>query len=123
MSIELATALNILMTTYKKVKELSVKADNIELKNHILDMNEQLLNMKELALDLREENTALNEEIKKLKSFEGKELKLQNKAYYDKDGNGPYCPNCYENDRQLVLMAKTGVIFRYQCRKCEYGIK
>ncbi|MDR0314335.1 MAG: hypothetical protein LBH71_00090 [Oscillospiraceae bacterium] len=120
---DIIVAANALITTFKELKELSEKADNVKLKTHILTMNEQILNMKEIGLEYRDENITLKEEIKRLTSFEGRELKLKNRAYYDKDNHGPYCPNCYDNDRQLILMAQTGVIFRYQCRKCEYGIK
>jgi hypothetical protein len=121
---DLIAATSILFTTYKKIKELCEKADNIELKKYILEMNEQILTMKELCLELREENNRLKEEIIKLTALSEKELVLKDNALYDRDGNGPYCPNCYENKKRLKLMAKIGTrIYKYLCTECKYGIK
>jgi len=118
MSIELSTAVSILMTTYKKIKALTDKADNIELKTHILEMNEQLLDMKELALELREENINLKNDINKLTDVSERKVVLKNRAYYDENGNGPYCPVCYDNKKQLVLLSHT--LGHQNCSTCGF---
>ena len=120
--IELITAINTLYSTYKTVKELYEKASYNELKSHILAMNEQMLDMKEIAIELRDENVNLKEEIKKLKDFENRGLHLKKGAMYDKDNNGPYCPNCYENKKILNLMGPPLPHFKPTCPQCNYNM-
>ena len=116
---ELPVAIGILINTYKKVKALADKADNIELKNHILEMNEQLLNMKEAVLELREENTNLKEENRKLKAVQDGELEFRNNAYYDKGGNVPYCSGCYASKNIKVPLVDMEMEFsRFGNKKC-----
>ena len=124
MPVELLTAINILMTTYKKVKELTEKADNIELKNHILEMNEQLLDMRELAIGLREENINLKNEINKLTAISERKMTLRDGGYYDEKGEGPYCPDCYNNNKVLVTLS-TGYPMDnlLVCNKCRRTVE
>ena len=120
---DIIAATGILLTTFKKIKDLYDRADYLELKSHILDMNEQILNTKELALELKQENLSLKEELAILKSSTEKKLIMKNKLYYDEDGNGPYCPNCY-NKKELILMSRVDMgIYTYYCTKCKFGIK
>ena len=119
---EIIIAANALIGTFKELKELYEKADYIGLKSHILDMNEQLLNMKEIALEYRDENINLKEEIDKLKTFSGLELEMRKGVYFDKNNNGPYCPNCYNNGRKLNLMCKV-LSFPETCQECNYALE
>jgi len=121
--IELITAVNTLYATYKTVKELYDKANYNELKSHILSMNEQMLSMREIAVELRDENASLKEEIKRLKDFENRGLQLkEDGAMYDKDNNGPYCPNCYENHKLLNLMSPPLSGTSPKCSQCRYNM-
>ena len=119
---ELITAVNILLSTYKIAKELYEKSDYVGLKSHILSMNEQILDMKEVALELRDENVNLKEEIKKYKEFEDRGfVRKDNKAYYDKNDIGPYCPTCFDNEKYLSLMSAP-MSFPPACPKCNYSL-
>ena len=116
---DLITAVNVLMSTYKAVKELYEKADSIELKSHILAMNEQILDLKEIALNLRDENTALKQEVRKIKEFDDRGLTMKNGAYFDKNSNGPYCPTCWDNEKYLSLMGRIHRKMPLSCTKCQ----
>jgi regulator of replication initiation timing len=122
MSIELATAITILTTTYKTVKALSEKADNIELKNHILNMNEQIQDFREAAIELREENTRLKEEIKRLTAVSEKKLVYKDGVYYD-EFEAAFCPNCYDKKKELIRMS-TGYPLNNLliCKNCKYEV-
>jgi len=123
MTIELATAINILTTTFKAVKNLTDKASDLELKSIIVDMGGQMLDLEMAAKEYQLKISELEAEIKRLTALSERELTYKNGALYDnKTGAGPYCPNCYEK-KQLSLMSKIGHIYKYMCDKCRYGIK
>jgi len=124
MTIELATAINILATTYKNIKLLSDKVNNLELKPIIVDMGGQILDLEMAAKEYQLKIFELESEIKRLTALSEKELTMKDGTLYDnKTGMGPYCPNCYENKKQLNLMAEIGSIYKYLCMECKYGIK
>lgn len=120
MMTELIVALNTVIATFSKAKELYEKIDDIELKRYLLEMNEQLLNAKEAALALKEENHLLKQEIKSLREAEDRKLVLKDGAYYDKDNNGPYCPNCYQNKKRQILMCEFQPGYSVVCTECTF---
>ena len=66
----------------------------------------QILKLREAALDLQEENLALREEIQKLRDEKNNRgsVELSAGVYWRIEGSeqvGPFCPRCYNEDRQL----------------------
>ena len=120
--LEIATSINLLLTTYKTIKDLYSKAEYLELKDHILNMHEQLLELKEASQDLKDENISLKEEIKRLVDFSDRGLVMKDMVYYDKNNVGPYCPTCYDNERFLSLMCRPLDSFPPACPKCKYSL-
>lgn len=110
----------------KKLKDLAVKTQNVELQEGILELREQLLEVKESLLGIREENLGLKEENtslkKKLTELEKPEfakLVRRGSEYFTETNDGPYCPVCYENGGHRILLSKTGPI--RVCSKCKYS--
>ena len=122
MAVDIITAVGTVMATLKNLHELSEKEQYAKVKEGIADMSVKLSDMTVAAYAIRDENTELKNEIKRLKEFEDRGLTMGNdRAYYDKNKLGPYCPTCYDNRRFLSLMHH---VFPhddfYTCPQCKY---
>lgn len=110
----------------KKLKDLAIKTQSVELQEGILELREQLLDVKESLLEIREENLDLKEENASLKKklvelnkpeFE-RLVRVGDEYFTETYHVGPYCPVCYENGGHRILMSKSGVM--NTCSKCGY---
>ena len=73
-------------------------------------------------LELQKENEMLkkeNKELQKKLEFQD-DVEYKNNAYWKKsDGDGPYCPRCWDGDKKLMRMTtKVGGNFA-TCPKCK----
>lgn len=104
-----------------KAKELADKLKNLEMKGLVVDLQSQLLDLKEQIIALREENHRLSEEMKK--KDPPPELTVKNGAYFNAEGDGPFCTGCYDADRTLMRLAENAPVFQlhhglWRCPKC-----
>ena len=106
----------------KDIKEMGEKAQYAEVMKGISEMSAKLSEMTMSVSVLQSENTSLKEEIRKLKDFESRGLHIKDGAMYDRDNNGPYCPNCYENHRILNLMSPPLPNTSPKCSQCRYNM-
>jgi len=122
MAIEIIAAIGTVMATFKTLQELSEKEQYAKVKEGIADMSIKLSDMTIAAYAIREENTELKNEIKRLKELADRELTMgEDRAYYDKNKVGPYCPNCYDNNQGLRLMHRTFSHDNFfTCSHCKY---
>ena len=116
--IELAVAINTLVTTYKTLKELANKVSDLEVKRLIVDLGGQIIDLQMAEKESQLKIAELESEIKRLTSLSEIKFTEKDGGLYDEEtGQGPYCPNCYKNDKELRLMGE-GVMTRYLCSKC-----
>lgn len=113
----------------KKLTDLAVKTQNIELQEGILELRSQLLEIKESLLEVKEENFNLREENKGLKQkvveletqTQGK-LILKESVYYTESGDGPFCTGCFDNNQKMIRVSELSGNFRllgkYKCPVC-----
>jgi len=120
MTIELAASIAFLTDAIKNIIKLGEEQRYAEVMKGISEMSIKLSEMGVSASILQNENTALKEEIKKLRDFESRGLHLKDGAMYDKNNNGPYCPNCYENHKLLNLMSPPLSGDNPKCTQCRY---
>jgi chromosome segregation ATPase len=109
----------------KKLADLAMKTQNIDLQEGILELREQLLFAKESLLnareeisDLKEENRSLTKQLEKSKETAAIEMEVKRSLYYVKSsGDGPFCPRCFDVDKQQVRLSKMGPLFN--CPQCK----
>lgn len=70
-------------------------------------------------------NFVLRSNLKKIKRerLSNSKFILNNNLLYKKDGEGPYCPTCYERDNKVSRMKENPVSLgktRYKCFVCNY---
>ena len=99
------------MEGFKKLREVTAKIKDADVKNQIADLRLALVDLKEEIVELRDENLDLREQLTKTKETEERssDLEAREGAYFlrtPQDGrpDGPYCVNCWNNQRKLVLM-------------------
>ena len=114
----------------KKLREVSAKVSNAELKNLIGDLSLNLADLKMELADMQEENLRLKKEIEKKKSSakDRPNLVVRDGAYFfseAQDGRpaGPYCTRCFDVEERLVLVSELRGPFssfgKYRCNNCQ----
>ena len=114
----------------KSITEVAKKLDNAELIRLIADLNLEmadanlkLANINNELAEMKQGNLQLREQIRKLESDQSRNrplIKSDNGMYFTDDGEGPFCPNCYNNSER-TLMKISGNIFiptKFECQKC-----
>lgn len=112
----------------KKLADLAVKTQNIDLQEGIIELREKLLfakeallNAKEEISDLKEENRRLARSIEKGKKIAETTMVLKGSAYYDEiSEDGPFCPRCFDLDDKKVRLSNLGPLLI--CPECKNRI-
>lgn len=107
-----------------RLREINRNVANAEFANALADLSMEIANLKIQAADLLEENDKLRRQIAQQNSTE---LVFKGFAYYSENGDGPFCPGCYDSNRKSVRLAKEADAFRvfgsHNCPVCRqhYG--
>lgn len=98
----------------KRLKELTDKTKNIEIKEQIVELRSALVDLKEELAELQERNLELEAALKEAteKPNLRQMIEVKDDVYYLKEaidgrGTGPFCPACFEGDEKLVPLQKT----------------
>lgn len=131
---DVVSVLTGVISTAKKLREVSGKIKDADMKNLIADLNLALANLKLKIADLQKENILLREELEETrKGINIRDtLELRNGLYYLKESmegrpDGPYCTRCFDADNKLILVAELPKLFRdlakFECSNCKtyYG--
>src|SRR5262245_24167697 len=106
----------------KKLLAIREFAKNAEVKLLIAELQVQLADVKTQVADLMKENTKLKDEANRIASLPNLTLK-KNRLYYKQDGEGPFCPTCFDVKRIVVrLVRKTQTIADetdWRCNNCQ----
>ena len=114
----------------KKLAELAVKTQNVELQEGILEVREQLLEVRKALVEAKEENFNLLEENKEMKrkvaeieAQTQKKLVLKDGLYYAENDDVPFCAGCYDSKGSKIHLKKMSDIMsalgKYQCPICK----
>jgi len=114
----------------KKLTDLAVKTQNIELQEGILELRGQLLEIKESLLEAKEENFNLREENKEMKrkltdleTQPQEKLLFKSGLYYKEGSDEALCTACYDgNQKKIRVTEMTGAASlagKYRCPVCK----
>lgn len=107
-----------------RLRQVSKNIENAEFANALADLNMEMATVKIQAANLLEENDKLR---RRLEQQHSAELTFKGFAYYAANGEGPFCPGCYDNNRKKVRLAKEAKAFHvfgsHNCPVCKqhYG--
>lgn len=101
-----------------KIKDSESRMVIAQLKATIADLTEKLADIKMELLALREKNRALTSPP---------ELVYRDNAYYNANGEGPFCPACFDRDGRAMRMSEAPTPLRFvmswRCNVCKSHIK
>ena len=119
--LEIIATIKTALSITKEIREIADNVATAELKLKIADLTEQLANIRLQAVDLAEENNSLKQQIEKMNS--PPEMEYRDNVYFKLDGDGPFCPTCYDNNGKMIRIAEVEEVFRdmckYMCNVCE----
>lgn len=125
--VELIAGISSAIEIGKKLKALNTKIKDADLNMFIADLNIELANAKNNIAILLDENTKLKAEIEKLNFKKLEVLQFKGGAYYNSNGDGPFCPNCYDGKQKTSRLVENNPDFKfvgnYICSVCSKMFK
>ena len=122
---EILSAITSALSISKQIKSLADSVATADLKLAIASLTEQLAEIKMQALDMADRNRQLQSEIEKLMA--PPEVVYRDNLYFKRDGDGPFCPACYDKDKKLIRIAEAADAFRevmrFRCNVCKAQIR
>ncbi|MCP4130852.1 MAG: hypothetical protein GY754_07705 [bacterium] len=121
-SLEIITAAN---NTIQKIEELAAKNNDADIKNLIVALKNNMEKINKNFSLVLEENAKQKIEIEKLMAQLAGEhgFDVKNNVYYTSDGDGPFCPFCYEKKGRKTRLRKIdsndSTTVHHACRVCE----
>jgi urease gamma subunit len=104
--IDILAGINTAVDIAAKLKNMGKKKPAGEAEKLISEMNVELAKTKNNIADLLNENRQLKDELRELKNIEQSPLIFKKGAYYTDDGNGPFCPQCFDNNNKKIRLSK-----------------
>ncbi len=102
-------------------KNADIPAGN-ESRKILEELNREINTIEIQAGELLQENENQKKEILSLRAqLRGDNgLNLKDNVYYTPDGDGPFCPNCYNQRKKLIRIRRvdTGSAPEHACRLC-----
>ncbi|MCA9499131.1 MAG: hypothetical protein MRJ67_09320 [Nitrospirales bacterium] len=121
---EIINSITTAITLAKRLKEISNNIQDAEFKNLLADLSLELADTKLRLSEIVVENSDLKEEISRLKHSQGlkSDLKFKDGLYYTEDGDGPFCPGCYDSKGEIIRtpeqMGHSRNFGTFKCPKC-----
>jgi hypothetical protein len=122
---DIVSSISTAITIAKRLKEISSNIQDAEFKNLLADLSLELADTKLRLSEIVVENSELKEEVAKLmhsKSI-GDELVFKDGLYYTDNGDGPFCPGCYDTGGKKIRTPEQqghGRHFgKYKCPSCD----
>jgi hypothetical protein len=122
---DIISSISTAITIAKRLNEISNNIKDAEFKNLLADLSLELAGPKLRLSEIVIENSELKEELSKLKHSKelGEELEFRDGLYYTKEGDGPFCPGCYDSAGKKIRIteqtAQFRVLGRYKCPTCD----
>lgn len=122
--IELAAAVTTALGITKQIREIADNVATAELKLAIAELTEQLADIKLQAVDLATENRELKQKIQDLSA--PPEMEYRDQVYFRTNGDGPFCPSCFDSSGNLVRISEASGhvrrLIKYRCNVCQAHI-
>lgn len=109
--------------TVNALKNAVATLEKAELQGKIADLTMQLAEIKIAAADLLSENADLKAELADLRATGEMPLREGDDGFYYNGEKGPYCPNCFGQNKVLQLVTKNrppiDQVCQYRCSRCK----
>lgn len=109
----------ILLDTLKRLEDLVAAGKTTDVQQAIFSVQREVFEMLEERRRLQEDNERLTATVKELKE----KMRLKDTANFNDEyqayfvgGDGPYCPNCFDDKHKLIRMLS--VDWEILCKTC-----
>lgn len=103
-----------------RLREINKNIANAEFANALADLSMELSELKIKAAGLLDEN---NELRRQLAQKQNKRLTFKDFAYFSDEGDGPFCPGCYDGQEKNIRLTKMSgpftVFGSHACPNCK----
>ena len=99
----------------KDVAKLVQQLDNVELLSKIISLQTEVYSLVQENLNLKDEISLLEKN-----AVLSEELIYKDNAYW-KNNDGPFCSNCWDNEKKLIRIHSTDKI-RGHCPNCKTNV-
>lgn len=100
-----------------RLRDINKNIANAEFSNALADLAIELAEIKIKVAGLLEENEALRRELERKNALE---LTFSKYAYFTSDGDGPFCPLCYDSQGKAIRLTKGPYTFgSHICKACK----
>jgi hypothetical protein len=124
MAATMLTAISTSMQLVSRLREINKNVENAEFSNALADLSLELAKLKLELAGVLEENNKLKAQ---LAAHSPPVLQFKGYAYYESDGDGPFCPGCYDGSAKTIrltsLPAEVQDLGQHMCPVCQavYG--
>lgn len=115
-----SASLKIAFDIASELKDIDKKDQILRLRKALQQLDEDLLSSKRCYLQLAEDHFRLKHELATLKSK--REMKPAKRVFWGKDGSGPYCPKCLQQEpfnEVIIFPDDPDEAESWWCRVCE----
>jgi len=109
----------------RRLKQLSEKLRDVELKNMAADLSLQLADVKVRLAEVLDENGRLKARLLLFESHSSRAeaLVIRGGLYFSNSGDGPFCTHCYDTKQKVIRLTKEKAPFNqfgdYKCPSCK----
>jgi hypothetical protein len=107
-----------------KLKGFKKEPNGAETQKLMTGMSNELINARKAINELLDENQKLKNELQTLKNKEQNPLLFKKGAYFTENGDGPFCPQCYDSNNKQIRLTKISTrMANYYCPTCKAPYK
>ena len=100
------------MQLVSRLREINKNVENAEFSNELADLSLELAKLKSELAVVVDENTNLKAQLNSAKQKTlSPELEYKNGAYFKKNGDGPFCPGCYDGSEKTIRLSQLPATF------------
>ncbi|MBY8203791.1 hypothetical protein KW514_22035 [Vibrio fluvialis] len=92
-----------------RLRSISKNISDAEFSNIVADLNMELADTKLSLAEVIDQNAKLKMELNELKNATGENLSsliYKEFAYFDQNGDGPFCSACYESGNKKIRLSQ-----------------
>lgn len=126
---DVISSINNAISLAQRLREISKNIEDAEFKNVLADLSHEIADTKLALAVMTEENANLKNELTTLRNSKGQSsnMKFEEFAYFESNGDGPFCPGCYDSSGTIIRLSKLSGAFTafgsHTCPSCKekYG--
>lgn len=111
MATEILSIIATTMQMVSRLRDINKNIENAEFSNALADLSLELAKLKAELANVIDENTNLKAQLA-IPQLHRQPLEFKCGAYYQADGDGPFCSGCYDSRGTIIRLTKAPSEFK-----------